>query len=54
MALTPQQARARLAMAREKMHIATVMARGREKIDYQAGLTAAVLEIIQLLEDALA
>lgn len=55
MALTPEQARTRLALARQKMHLATVLHRDdREGFDANAGITGALLEVIQLLEDALA
>lgn len=54
MALTPAQARARLDLARSKMKLALVIHKGRERVDANAGVTAALLEVIQLLEDALA
>lgn len=54
MTLTPDQARARLAEARRKMHIAAVTSRGREGFDQDAGVAQALLEVISLLEDALA
>lgn len=54
MTLTPEQARVRLTEARRKMELATTVHRGREGFDLNAGVTAALLEVITLLEDALA
>lgn len=53
MTLTPQQARARLAQARSKMSLASKIHRGREGFDVNAGVTAALEEVIRFLEDAL-
>lgn len=54
MTLTPEQARTRLAEARRKMKYASAVHRGREGFDVAAGVTAALEEVITLLEDALA
>lgn len=54
MTLTPDQARNRLFEARRKMKYAIKIHQGRESFDVNAGVTAALLEVIKLLEDALA
>lgn len=54
MPLTPDQARVRLAEARQHLKIPLQMASGREGFDIDAMRTMAIKEIIDFLEDALA
>lgn len=53
MTLTPDQARVRLAVAREHMKLARLMARN-DKMSPNAGVVHAVDALIDFLEEALA